>query len=221
MLVKSEALVLKRTAYAENSAVIHLFTRQHGQLAFLVPGMHGKSGKTALLRPGSFIEAIYYLQGNRNLRRLKEIKSIEPFLTDDPVKGAMTLFCTEATRCVLPEEHPDEHLYGFVKSELMRLNRPSTRLKWFIHAFLLRLMEECGHGPDWRGKATHVPTGMHRHIWAENDLDCIQAVQAGGDPEGDRTYRRELAEKIIGLMQAEIFPGRDIKSFKVLLDLFD
>lgn len=220
MLVKGEALVLKRTAYAENSAVVQLFTRQHGVLSFLVPGMQGKSGKSAMLRPGSFVEVVYYLQGNASLKRIKELKSVTPFLTEDPVRGAITLFCTEAVRCVVPEEHPDEHLYGFVKNELSRLQRPTIRLKWFIHVFLLRLAEVCGHGPDWTGNTAYMHTGMTRLFSGENDMKTMQALWEGQEPEADRAYRRELAEKLIDYLQAEVFPGKDVKSFTVLLELF-
>ncbi|NBN99833.1 MAG: hypothetical protein EBV19_11430 [Flavobacteriia bacterium] len=46
MLTKTRAIVIRKTPYTDNSAVLQLFTEQSGLLSFLVQGIHGKSASS-------------------------------------------------------------------------------------------------------------------------------------------------------------------------------
>lgn len=221
MLIKSEALVLRKIPYGENSAVVSLFTQSHGILSFLFSGIQGKKGKSALIMPGTFLEVVFYYSEKQNLLRAKEVKAVEPFMTEDFLSNNMALICTELVRNTLPDEMPDENLFLSVKTDFFRLYRNTDRDVWFLQRFILKLCDAAGHSLSGQGKDKYLHTGWSRQFSDDNMHNLIQQLMNFETPVTDRITRRRVAEDLVAYMSEVVFPGKDVRSFKVMLDVLD
>lgn len=219
MLIKTEALVLKKIPYGENSAVAHLFTQSHGILSFIFSGVQGKKGKSALLRPATFLEVVFYHSEKQNLLRAKEVKATEPFMPDDLLAGNMALICTELIRNTLPDAMPDENLFLTVKTDFSRLFRRSDNDIWFLQRFMLKLCEAAGHGIS--DNAEVMQSGFTNRFHDEESQNLLRHLLKNQNPVADRLTRRKMAETLISYMSEVVFPGKDVRTFKIMLDVLD
>lgn len=215
MLVKTEGISLKRTPFAENSAIAHIYTRDFGLLSFLVKNLHGKTGKGALLNTGTFFELVFYLKQTETLRHIKEIRAIEPLPPQHAVKQAILMFYSELLYLAVHEGQSDESLFAFIKSEAHRLNRDSAKMEWMPHSFILKLAGITGHNPLGSENALHQLPGLDRE-----DLSCIRSLWAGESPVRDNIYRKMLLNKLVDFSEEQILSGRQLKSYQVLKSIF-
>ncbi|MBM3920426.1 MAG: DNA repair protein RecO [Sphingomonadales bacterium] len=221
MLIKTEALVLKKIPYGENSAVVHLFCQSHGILAFIFSGVQGKKGKSALLRPGTFLEIVFNFSERQNLLRAKEIKAVEPFMSEDFIASNTALICTELIRNTLPDSMPDENLFLTVKTDFSRLYHSKETDLWFLHRFIINLCESAGHGLTLHADEPYLNTGWSSGITEENNRLLLIKLCNRETPVVDRLTRRKLAEALLAFMGEAVFPGKDVRTFKVMLDVLD
>lgn len=219
MLVKTEALVLKKIPYGENSAVAHLFTQSHGILSFMFSGVQGKKGKSALLRPGTFLEMVFYFTEKQSLLRTKEVKAVEPYMTEDFLAGNTALICAELIRNTLPDSMPDENLFLAVKTDFSRLFRQGNNDLWFLQRFILKLCEAAGHGLS--GNAEVIASGLTNRIHDEETQNILKRLINQQSPVAERHVRRKVAETLIAYMCEAVFPGKDVRTFRVMLDVLD
>jgi len=221
MLIKTEALVLRKIPYGENSAVVSLFTQSKGILPFIFSGIQGKKGKSALLRPGSFLEVVFYFSEKQNLLRAKEIKAAEPFMNENFLSTNMALVCTELIRNTLPEAMPDENLFLSVKTDFSRLFRITEVDSWFLQRFLIKLCDAAGHSLSAQGKDNYLHSGWSGQFTDENSKQLLQQLMNQENPVADRPTRRKLAESLIAYMSEVVFPGKEVRTFNIMLDVLD
>jgi DNA repair protein RecO (recombination protein O) len=233
MLVKSEALVLRKTPYAENSAVVKVLTASHGILSFMVSGMTGKRNKAAHLQPGNWLEIVYYFQANKNLNRIKEMQLIQgfPLPSEEPYRIQLRLFFLELLQKSLPEEQEDPSLFVFARDRFARLENANQPITWLTHSFILGLLNELGHAPDFSlasDKGLDLETGTAPSSYTKPhflitpaELDICKKLLLEVPAEGNHTFRRELAEKLLHYLHAQVFPEKEIRSFEVLKSLMD
>lgn len=227
MLCKSEALVLRKTGYAENSAIISMFTLEHGVLSFMMNHVHGKSSKAAFLQPGNLLDIIYYYQPAKNLQRIKEIKQLTGPDCTVPLIQQMVLFCTEITGKTIQEGQQEPGVFECIKEALQSIHAGTSM--WFIPNFLLNLANVCGHGIDtsitnsaldlnsgeWHGSYTG------KQILSSAEVEWCKILQSGKIPEVDGESRRLLTSKLLIWFDAHLLHGRKIKSYEILRELYD
>ncbi|MBS3915340.1 MAG: DNA repair protein RecO [Bacteroidetes bacterium] len=235
MLVKSEALVLKKTPYSDNSAVIQIYTRNYGSLAFIVSGMHGKTGKSALLQPGNIIDLVFYYQENKNLKRIREIKISDGFLGyhDNPVKQQIMIFCIELLQRSIPEEQEDRRIFDYAVAQLNVLGK-LKEFTWFPLQFLLGFTEVSGLGfelPNEK-KETYFLLESADHSYARHtlnplqyldkeEIDAVQKINNKQIPNLDKNGRRLLTEKLLYYFRLHLFPEKELKSFPILMEVLE
>lgn len=233
MLVKSNGLVLKKTPYSDNTAIYSIFTQNYGILTFMVQGLYGKSGKSAVLQPGNLIELVFYYQHNRNLKRLKEVKLTEGFhgYLNGPVQLQVMTFCVELIQKSLPEEQEDPHAFEFVKSNLTELAN-ATEFANFPLKFLLSFAECCGLGLQLPSKEkqgyflleTNENTAHSKHL---NPLQYLDEKEVQACSELEKTShcslniqeKRLLTEKLLYYFKIHLFPDKEIRSFPILMEV--
>lgn len=235
MLVKSESIVLRKTAFAENSAVVSIFTRHYGILTFLVPGMQGKSGKAAMLQPGNILELVYYYQENKNLKRLKDMKLADGFhgYNQGPVQLQTMLFCLEILQKSLPEEQEDPSTFLFASRKLIELSQ-SKDFKWFPLQFLLAFTEVSGLGLNLPQNASGgylmLQTGSHHAMHTghktldyldHKEADACRQLLLGSTVALDKLERRLLTEKLLNYVRYHLFPEKELRSFPILMEVLE
>lgn len=233
MLVKSAALILKKTPYSDNSAIISIFTQSHGILTFIVQGMHGKNNKAAILQPGNLLEMVYYYQNNKNLKRIKEIKLLDGFkgYSQNPVQLQVMTFCVELLQKALPEEQEDPLIFEFASSKLLLLSK-TEELSWFPLNFLLEFTEVSGLGMQL---PTNEKSGYFllesnenstygRHLnplqyLDDSEVNACQSLKNTGRCDLGLHEKRLLTEKLLYYFKTHLFPEKEMKSFPILMEV--
>ncbi|MCC7297623.1 MAG: DNA repair protein RecO [Bacteroidia bacterium] len=232
MLVKSEAIVLRKTPYAENSAVVALFTKNHGILSFMVQGLHGKNSKSALLQPGNILEIVYYYQSNKSLKRIKEMKLCDGFLGYQfgPVQLQTMVFCLELLQKALPDEQEDMGAFLFATEHLKKLSC-ITEYTWFPLTFLLGFIEVNGLAMQLplKNSTTYTPldSGHQNNLkFAQEYLEPLEtnaciSLREDGTAVLDKMERRILTEKLLNYLRYQLFPEKELRSFPILMEVLD
>jgi hypothetical protein len=66
-----------------------------------------------------------------------------------------------------------------------------------------------------------METGWSGGFTEVNNSIILQQLLNRENPTSDRFTRRKMAEELISYMSTVVFPGKDVKTFRVLLDVLD
>ncbi len=99
MQVKTEGIVFHSLKYSDNSAIVTIFTRRFGRVAYMIYG-RGKrksSWKPAFFQPLSIVELEVSHDMRKNIQQMKDVRVLVPYqsLTIDPLKRSIAMFIAE------------------------------------------------------------------------------------------------------------------------------
>ncbi len=227
MLVKSEALVIKRTPYTDHSAVVKLFTREFGLLPFLIQGLHGKQNKNSLFQPGTLIEVVFHKQ-NRGMMRAKEISLLSGWgYTHHPLHDQVRWFFLEILSHSLHEEQPEESLFDLSKTTFQALNDGCKHLPLLPIQFLFHFCEVTGHGIQITDETQRVGfdilSGMPATARSipSNMIDgdscvALREILSNNDFTPPSRLRRGLVNKMVQYLEIHAIPGKTLQSLEIL-----
>jgi len=155
-----EGTVLSLRKHGETSALLELFTRQHGRHLGLVRG--GRSQRMrSQLQPGNKLEATWRARLSEHLGTftVEPVKLRAAVLMDDPMQlAALSSMCAMAG--LIAEREPHEQLYDAFEIVISALENddvwPALMIRWE-----LGLLEELGFGLDLR---TCAATGSTENL---------------------------------------------------------
>jgi len=158
-------------------------------------------------------------------------------LTGDPVKSSVALFLAEILHKSLREEEPNEELFDFLDTHIQFLDLADQGTANFHLYFLLRLTRHLGFSPEvpppqeglWfdLSSGTFSQSPPLHGSFLTPDLTTLLirflSVQASdlGTIGIDRARRNELLDGILRYYYLHLEGLAEIKSHKVLHDLFD
>src|SRR5690606_16075521 len=135
------AFILHSRPYKETSALVDLFTLQHGRLRAVLRGARGKVG--SLARP--FAPLDLELRGRAELKSVSRVESAgrANLLSGDALFSG--LYLNELLIRLLPAEVPQPELFEHYRLTLQALaeRRP---LEPLLRAFEWRLLDDLGYG---------------------------------------------------------------------------
>src|SRR5690625_7432963 len=74
MIVKTEAIVLRKVDFSESSIIATLFTRKKGVISVIAKGAKKPRSKfAAALVPGQLLEVVFYNKESRDVQTLSEV----------------------------------------------------------------------------------------------------------------------------------------------------
>ncbi len=151
MIYNSQGIVIRNIKYSESSLIVRIFTREHGMLAFLVPGVFSKksSHKAALLQPMNVLNLTYYYRENRNLNKIKEFSLDNHFLNlnDNLAINAVLVTMSEIIYKSVKEQEKNTSLFDFLKNAISVLYSRQGPYSTFIPFFMLELSRFLGFYP--------------------------------------------------------------------------
>lgn len=230
MLVKSQALVLKRTPYNDTSAIVQMLTRNHGVQTFMVQGLHGKTGKSAFYMPGSLLEIVFYYQNNKNIKRIKEARNLGTYspMMLNPLQQQVMMYCLEIIYASATEDFFDVSTFDFILDFFFKLAMAES-LAIFPHLFAIEYSKFSGHGIDMnppgqsyrldiQGGYFYQETDYHLPLpyFTAQELNLLRNIELH-IPE--HAKRRILLEKLSIHVSHHVMNGKDIKSLKVLSEI--
>lgn len=152
MLQKVEGVLLHKYKYGDNSAILHVYTRELGRQSMLVRSAFGakSKNKVAQLHPLSIVDFDIYSKSTRSLHHVKEMKVLTPLheLRADFRKSAVAMFLAEILHKTLSEEVENIVLYEFLGAMIRVLELKKKGLGHFHIYFLLQYARFLGFYPD-------------------------------------------------------------------------
>ena len=227
MLVKTEAIVVKRTPYTDHSAVVKLFTREFGLLPFLIQGLHGKHNKNSLFQPGTLVEVVFHKQ-NKGMMRAKEVSLVSGWgYSHYPIHDQVRWFFLELLSHVLHEEQPEELLFETSKATFQKLNDGCKELPILPVQFLFEFCEVTGHGLQLNAESialgldilsgsTATSRSIPSNIIDPSACEVMAQIISGEIKSAPAGIRKLLVSKLVDYIETHVIPGKTIQSLEIL-----
>jgi DNA repair protein RecO (recombination protein O) len=241
MLLTLEGIILKTTKYAENSLVLHVFTRERGMQGFIIGGVHGKKGRTkgGIVQIFNLVKIVAYMKEGASLWRIKEIKNHIPYqgIPFDISKSTLAFFVNEVLYKSLRNIHePDHYLYDFAINSAQILDLTEKTDPHFHLEFMLKLTKILGFYPN------KVPAGgdfwvdlkdaefvskipLHpMHLGRDHTQTLVKFIRQSEKKEAHdltRQERRNLAENLANFYDLQLEGFGQLKTLAVLKEVLE
>lgn len=152
MLHKTKGIVLRTFPYNDKYIIINMYTEYFGRVSYMTSNSHGKRAKVphALLQPLSILDMEVEHLNNRDIHRIKEVKSDYPFsqIHCHPVKNAIALFLSEILYRIIQERESNPPLFDYLCRSIKWLDIADAGIANFHLTFLLQLSVYIGIRPN-------------------------------------------------------------------------
>lgn len=196
MQVNTEGIVLHFIKYRESSVISTIYTRESGRQSFLINAARSRKSKNkaSLLQPLFLVDLVAYQKQNRDLSRVKELKSNQPYqnIAFDIAKSTQVIFLAEVLYRAINEQESFPEMFDFMKSALLYFDLMEEGSSNFHLFFLLRLTEYLGFLPDT------TKTGFE--AWFDLKKGCVVSSQ----PRHPSFANKEVTEYLIQLSALKI-----------------
>jgi DNA repair protein RecO (recombination protein O) len=240
MLGKTKGIVLHTIKYSENSLILIVYTEEFGRQSYMLSGIHSKksSGTKKLIHPLSLLSIDIYYKSSRELQKIKEYKSLSPLtgIHSSIVKTTIGLFIAEILYRTIKEEEKNPNLFTFLINSIQYLDFSDKGVENFHLVFLIQLSKFLGFFPHDNYNSDNAYFNFLQGsfvTFTENDNNLLNASESlwihkilnMGYPdllqlEITGTLRSILLDKLIQYYQAHFEGLGQIKSHKILLEVF-
>lgn len=200
MNVKTQAIVLHLSRISDKASVLHLYTREHGRVAYYVYG--GKKWSQLLL-PLTLLEVDAVHLDTREIQQIKDlhVAYVANQTTADICRQTEALFMAEILYRVLTHPLADAVLYDYLDEVVKELNtRPDPEN---IHLeFLVGFVSYLGFGID-----ADTPMGQQLKPLLEG-----QSIS--------RSQRRGLLHSMMDYYKLHLPDFQEPKSLDVMTEVF-
>ncbi len=161
MIIRTEAIVLRKMEYRETSQIVTLFTREKGKMAVLAKGARLlKSRFGSSLQPMSYTQVVFYHKPTRGLQTLSESAHVQPFhrISRDLEKISIGFRIVELVYALMEEEQQHPQVFNLLVEILGRLDEADVHAINLLPYFQMRLATVLGFAPDIdRERVEHLP----------------------------------------------------------------
>lgn len=150
---KTDAIILRLVRFSESSAVVTMFTREHGKIAALARGAYRpKSAFEGALDLGSHCSVVFISKSSDALDLLTEAKLQRRFRSAQRSLLRLNLgyFVLELVRELTEDGQPVSGLFELVQGTLTALDSPQiqdTMMPDLMATFILQTLKQLGHSP--------------------------------------------------------------------------
>jgi len=154
MFIDDTGIVLQVVRYDDRSSIVHVFTRSHGTVPFMVTRPRSRSSAGAavsvMLSPLAVLAFQWDMKPQGTLYRLRDVHASPVWRTlpYHPVKRALALMLTESLAAMLREEGENTELFDHVVRSLSWLDDADEGYANFHLVFLLGTARTLGVAPD-------------------------------------------------------------------------
>ncbi len=241
MIESTRGIVLTYTKYAESSIISHIYTEKFGLQSYMINQVRSKKnkGKTVFLQPLTLLDLEVYHTDKKTIHRIKDFRVNLPFaqIPFEPVRQSLAFFIAEVLNKAL--KHEDRLAYGmfdFLHHSISVMDDSIEGIQNY-HLFLLfKLTKLLGFYPHFQEKLEKhffdLRTGLFQvmepshpdfmNVWQadllyqlkEVDVEYLANIHLTG------TQRAEFMEKLLDYYHLHLSGFSNIKSFRVLKELF-
>ncbi|MCP3929055.1 MAG: DNA repair protein RecO [Bacteroidetes bacterium] len=156
MLIKTRGIILRTLKYSETSIITTVYTEKKGIQKYIISGVRSKKAriKSGLLQVMSLVDLVAYYREDRDLNRMKEIRSAYVYqsIPFNVPKGAVGQFIIEVIHKSLRETEANPRLFEFLFGVFTFLDTTSKPIANIHLLFLLAFSGFLGFipGGDYR-----------------------------------------------------------------------
>lgn len=155
----TKAIVVKHLKYGDSSLIVHLYTRTHGMLAFIIKGFYkSKKKNRAMLFPMTEVE-VSFIENRKSALLYPaslQIRNAFSSLYSNPLKSMILQVITEILYVVLKEDEPNEMLYDFLLQCLENIENKTAGYADFHLVLLMNLTKYLGFYPSQEERSLPV-----------------------------------------------------------------
>ena len=241
MLHKTKGVVLHNLPYNDSFRIVTVYTELFGRIAYMVSNARSKKIKMSLslLQPLSALELEVEHLNNRDLQRIKEVKSgfIITHIHYHPVKNAIALFLSEVLYRIIQEKEANHALFDYLWCSIHWLEIANAGIANFHLTFLLQLAAYLGIRPSNKtfktGSYFDLLNGVfstavppHDIFLSVNDSLVFESLlRMNYENMSLFTFNRQervaIARHIIQYFRLHLSDFPEIKSLAVLQSLFE
>ncbi|MCW3807580.1 DNA repair protein RecO [Plebeiibacterium marinum] len=241
MIESTRGIVLTHTKYAESSIISHIYTEHYGLQSYMINQVRSRKskGKTVFLQPLTLVNLEVYHSDKKTIHRIKDFKVSSPFslIPFEPIRQSLAFFIAEVLNKALKHEDKlGNDLFDFLFHSICLMDDNIPGIQNF-HLFLLfKLTQPLGFYPNFeeelekvffdlrKGMFTiHEPVHPnYMNVWQSKLLYKLKSVDVNhlDQIELNGEQRTEFIEKMLDYYHLHLSGFSNIKSFKVLKDLF-
>lgn len=233
MITKTTALVIRKTPYTENSAVVQIFTKEAGLLPFLIQGLHGKktqSGKAVFFQPGNLLEIVFNRKHGA-IQRIKEVQSLSSWgYIPSPSHDQVRWFFLEILQHCLIQEQIEESLFDCCANIFKQINQAHPFVNNLVIASVFQLCESLGFALEID---QHEKTGLDLQIGSAamsqslpsstlntQEIQLLNTILQSPDTSiGHSALRKELFQKLTNFLCLHALQGKTLQSLEIIKQL--
>jgi len=152
MLSKTKGIVFRTVKFRESSLILDVYTRELGLKTLIINGVRKKKAHTSasILQVMSLLDLVIYDQENRDINRIKEVKSdhIYRHIPFDIRKSSVGMFMLEVSRNSIKEKEANPILFDFLEQSFQCLDETTNSISSFHISFLLNFSSILGFQPE-------------------------------------------------------------------------
>ena len=180
--------------------MLHLYTRSHGRMQFLVYGRHSRTKKGVILEPMTLLDIEAVLHDNNSLGQMREcsLAYVPKALLLDNSRRCVALFISEILCRTLTHPQQDERLFDFLADTIRELDTCPDPQNVHLR-FLVAYAEQLGFAIDFSDPA-------NQYLNSSPKLGEV-AHSAGGVCSSatlNTTSRRALLHALLGYYATHI-----------------
>lgn len=243
MQIVTQGIVLRKVPYSGSSAIVTIYTKRFGAMAFMVRGASGKrnKGPGRSANMASALQPLAQVDLGFSYREKKQVQIADQLVLGEKNKGdighpaysPVALFLAEILLKSLREESPDPELYAFIEAALEYFANSDFNPNFHI-IFMMKLTRFFGFAPSGEpdgvtpyfdmqnGEFTHLRNATLHTIDAELSRIFYQLSIAEFDTALviGNSSRRKVVEILVEYYQLHLEGMGEVKSLQVLIDVF-
>ncbi|MGM9787330.1 MAG: DNA repair protein RecO [Candidatus Cryptobacteroides sp.] len=210
-----ELILLASTKVGEKSLVLHCLSKEYGRRSFICS--ISKSSSMTFYLPLNILRCTLFENAKSELWRVASPQLVFPLnsLRSDIHKNTMSLFLSEVLYRSIREGGSDSELFEWCRKKILELEALQSDFSSFHLSFLLELCEVLGFKANLESLAPFAGT-HYEDIKVLLSLDYTSFLLY---PLSGRS-RNEIAEILINYLGYHLESHLDIRSLKVLRELY-
>lgn len=240
MTGKTEAIVLNKIKYGDNSFIVNFYSLDFGRFAAIIriPKTSVNGIKPSLFFPLNIVETEVIIKSTRNINSVKYCNRKHNLdnLCTDIYKLSISQFIAEIINKTIKEEEQNSKVYNCIKETILCLNQNNTNIS-NIHLFFLRDFAAISGFGITDNFCSEMPffnlrEGMFLPMFTstEESLDLKESEQMSHLLKN--IYRQDstaysykiknmLIEVFLAYYKMHIIGFGEINSFKILKEVFN
>lgn len=237
MLIKTQAIVLNRIKYTDNSFVVNLFSQAKGKIAVLARTSHKAGLKANIFAPLNIVQAEFQIKDTRSIQGMSYCELVKsPTSIDSSIeKICISQFIAEIIMKMVREEEQNLVLYDFFRSTIDAIETSENNIVnlhiIFLKEFAKHLGFEitnnfCSETPYFNSReGMFLPflTSDEESFDQQLSLAFSQMLSTTYDNNNIKVsyeYRRKIIENMLAYYKIHTENISEIKSLKVLNEVF-